>query len=336
MKGKSFLFLKILSFLFTFAGVCVYLFTETMTPVRWMPLVIGLILLAVLSVLNMFYISSTVASRSFKYTTNAIIYAVIVISIIGVLNFIAAKQTTQWDLTKNKRYTLADQSVKLLKSLKEDITVLLFYSDLDKPMLADLLKQYNYNNEKFKFEFVDLNKKPHIAEQYQVKAPRTAILKYKGQVEKLYGMFGEQEFTNALIRVSRGGKKSIYFLTGHGEADPDGMDAKGMSAIKTGLADLNFNVSKLNLMEKQEVPKDCQTLIVAGPVTELMAPEEAAITKYLNEGGHAFFMVDRYEESMVALQAAAREYESIGQMGSIGTVHHPDAFGLAICGLHMR
>ena len=292
MNGKSVLFLKILAFLFTFAGVCVYLFSAEMTFVKWLPLIIGLVLLAVLSIFNITYISSTVSSRSFKYTTNAIIYALIVVSIIGVLNFIAAKQTTQWDLTKNKRYTLSDQSVKILKSLKEDINILMFYSDLEKPLLTDLLKQYAYHNEKFKFEFIDINKKPHIAEQNQVKAPRTAILKYKGQVEKLYGMFGEQEFTNALIRVSRPGKKSVYFLTGHGEADPDGMDAKGMSAVKTGLADLNFNVAKLNLIEKQEVPKDCQALVVAGPVTELMAPEEAAISKYLNEGGHAFFMVD--------------------------------------------
>ncbi len=292
MNGKGILILKILAFLFTFAGVCVYLFSEAMTFAKWLPLVMGLILLAIVSIFNISYISSTVSSRSFKYTTNAIVYAVIMVTIIGVLNFIATKETKQWDLTKNKRYTLSEQSVKVLKSLKEDINILMFYSDIEKPMLTDLLKQYAYNNEKFKFEFVDINKKPHIAEQNQVKAPRTAILKYKGQVEKLYGMFGEQEFTNALIRVSRAGKKSIYFLTGHGEADPDAMDAKGMSAVKTALTDLNFNVSKLNLIEKPEVPKDCQAIIVAGPVTELMAPEEASITKYLNEGGHAFFMVD--------------------------------------------
>src|SRR6185436_13265657 len=42
----------------------------------------------------------------------------------------------------------------------------------------------------------------------------------------------------------------------------------------------------------------------------------------LHDLGDVFFNVDRYEESMAALQAAAKGYESLGLLDELGTVHN--------------
>lgn len=280
-------FLKTLCALLIFAGIAAYLMAETLVP-----LIAGLALLVVVMAMNFEYVISTVTLRSFKYTTNAVIYAIVIVLIVGLLNYIGSRQKKQWDMTVNKRYTLAEQTIKLLKGLKEDLNITMFYPDMEKPQFGELLKQYSYNTDKFRYDFADINKKPELAEKLGVTENRVTVLKYKDKIEKLYGFYGEPELTNAIIRVTRPGKKSIYFLNGHGEADNNQTNERGMSALTEGLTNFNFEVKRLNLLEKGEVPADCATLIVAGPQLDLIETEEAIISRYLDGGGHAFFMLD--------------------------------------------
>jgi len=284
--------LNIICALLLIIGLCVYLLSESMSPLRYLPLVAGLVLALFAVIIDFRYISKKVASRSFKYSTNALIYSIIIVSIICVINFIVQKNDKQWDLTQNKRYSLSEQSIKVLKNLKSDLTIMMFYPDIERLQFNDLFKQYTYHSDKLKIDFYDINKKPKLAEDNQITANRTALIKYNGKTEKLFNNFGEQELTNAIIRSTRASQKVIYFLSGHNEADCDDMTEKGMSAVKDAMLTQNFGVKKLNLIEKQEIPKDCSSIIIAGPKIELMETEEAMLMNYLNAGGHVFVLLD--------------------------------------------
>ncbi|OQA75724.1 MAG: ABC-type uncharacterized transport system [bacterium ADurb.Bin243] len=290
--AKKIVALKIICALFIVFGLCVYLFSETMTLARWTPSIAGLVLLLGLVIYDFNYIAGKMNTRSFKYSTNAIIYSIIVIFIVIVINFIIFKHDRQWDLTQNKRYSLSEQSVKVLKNLKSDVEIKMFYPDITKMQFNDLFKQYSYHSDKFKVEYYDLNKNPKLAQQYQITESQTAVIKHKDKTEKLYGMFGEQELTNAIIRASRAGKKSIYFTTGHNEADCDAMTEKGMSALKDALTGQNYEIKKINLTQQTAVPTDCSALIIAGPVTEFLDIEINAVSNYLDAGGKVFTLLD--------------------------------------------
>lgn len=289
---KNLVTAKIACALLLLISLCTYLFSETMTPLRWSPLFLGLVTLLGIIIYDFNYISGKVTSRSFKYSTNAVIYSLIIIAIVGVINFIVFKNDKQWDLTQNKRFSLSDQSVKVMKNLKSDVEIIMFYPDITKMQFNDLFKQYSYHSDKFKVTFYDINKNPKLAQQYQVTDSQTAVIKYKEKTEKLYGTFGEQELTNAIIRATRAGKKVIYFLTGHNEADCDSVTEKGMSALKDALTGLNYDVKKLNLTQEQKVPADCAALIIAGPAGELFPNEVNYIAAYLDAGGKAFILLD--------------------------------------------
>ncbi len=283
---------KVICAILILTGICIYLFSETMTLMRWLPSILGLLTLLGIIIYDFNYISGKVNTRSFKYTTNAIVYSIIIIVITGLINFIVFKHDKQWDLTQNKRFSLSEQSIKLLKNLKSEVEIIMFYPDISKMQFNDLFKQYSYHSDKFKTQFYDINKNPQLAKRYNVTTGQTAVIKFKDRTEKLQGNFAEPELTNAIIRVSRESKKGIYFLTGHNEADCDAMTEKGMSALKDTLIELNYEVKKLNLLQEQKIPANCAALIIAGPQTELTPDETGYITSYLNAGGKAFIMLD--------------------------------------------
>ncbi|HID06816.1 MAG TPA: hypothetical protein EYP10_06680 [Armatimonadetes bacterium] len=102
----------------------------------------------------------------------------------------------------------------------------------------------------------------------------------------------EQEFTNAILKLTRTKKKKIYFVQGHGEHGYDSYDDEGLSSVKNALEKLEYKVDKLELFRKQQVPKDCDVLVIAGPTKPFMPVEIDALRQYLEDGGKAFIMLD--------------------------------------------
>ena len=54
--------------------------------------------------------------------------AVIVVGALAGLNYIAVKKPKTWDLTKEKIYTLSDQTDGVLRGLKSEVRVFAFYA----------------------------------------------------------------------------------------------------------------------------------------------------------------------------------------------------------------
>jgi len=102
----------------------------------------------------------------------------------------------------------------------------------------------------------------------------------------------EQTVTNAIVRVSREGKKTIHLVTGHGEHSAQDAQRNGYSTAKKVLEDLGYAVKDLLLLRETEVPKDCDVLIVAGPTKPLLDQEREAIQAYLDRGGKVMLLID--------------------------------------------
>ena len=85
-------------------------------------------------------------------------------------------------------------------------------------------------------------------------------------------------------------------MEGHGEKDIDGFDQNGYSSIKAALEKEGFKVAKLSLLTKPEIPKDLSVLIIAGPRKKLLDKEKEVITKYVDQGGKLFLLIDPKSE----------------------------------------
>ena len=65
-------------------------------------------------------------ARQTRYAAYAATYILIVIAAIVVANILADRYNKSYDATSNKRYSLSDQTAKIVKGLKQDATITYF------------------------------------------------------------------------------------------------------------------------------------------------------------------------------------------------------------------
>ena len=116
---------------------------------------------------------------------------------------------------------------------------------------------------------------------------------------------GERAFTAALIYVTDPKPLKAYFLTGHGE---HGIDDKSEDVGYLKLACLFgencITNESLELLGTNQVPMDCNLLVVAGPTTALKDEELEKIDQYLSQGGRllALFSVQSLNHGETGLE----------------------------------
>jgi len=253
-------------------------------------LLLGLALFLFSFIVNFEAVRKGLKSRSLRYGANAVIVSLFMIGILIFINLIATRHHHRWDLTQSGRFSLSDKTVKVLKGLKKDVLISAFFKGEER-RLADLLSQYSYRSPKVKYRFIDPDKEPGLTRRYGVTSYGTVVVECGEKEEKL-DKATEPKLTNAILKVSRQGKKVIYFLTGHGERDLESTDPQGYNKAKKSIEAENYEVKPLLLAREKVVPQDCAVLVVPGPLKPFLGDETEAITDYLKKGGKAFFMLD--------------------------------------------
>jgi ABC-type uncharacterized transport system involved in gliding motility auxiliary subunit len=234
--------------------------------------------------------------RQAKYGINTGVAILLFVGILILVNFVSNRHHLRTDLTEAGTFSLADQTLKILDGLERDVEVHAFFQVPDR-RLEDLMTEYRLRSDHFDFEFVDPDRRPEVAKAYDVKKYGTVVVESGEKTEVLEDVT-EEKLTNAILKVSREGKKKIYFLQGHDERDIDNIDRDGYNAAKQALESENYEVATLNLARAGEegeeggVPEDCATLVVASPKVDLFPHEVEQIEAYLEGGGSVLVMVD--------------------------------------------
>jgi ABC-type uncharacterized transport system involved in gliding motility auxiliary subunit len=239
--------------------------------------------------------------RSARYGANVTAMAAAVAGILVALNYLANRHNKRWDLTANKQFTLADQSVKILQNLDRDLQLVVFDRRENAQSALDLLEQYRYHNKRVSVDVVDQEAEPARVAKYKTTTEATipfgTIIIDSGPKVERVSTASEQEITNAIIRALKETKKKIYFLEGHGEKSPDESSAGGLSIIKTKLEESNYEVAKFHPLQamkegKVELPGDMGALVVAGPQRDYLPAEVDALRDYLKRGGKTLVLLD--------------------------------------------
>jgi ABC-type uncharacterized transport system involved in gliding motility auxiliary subunit len=231
--------------------------------------------------------------RSILYGTNLFVAVSIVLGIIILVGLISERHTKRFDLTATKRFSLSEQSIKILKSLPVEVNVISFYkkNQPGERSAKDILEQYAYHSGNFKHEFLDPDRNPIKAKQYEVTSYGTIIVESGQRHEKVYDA-KEETITNAILKVTRTTAPIVYFLKGHGEGEISNSEDDGYSSAKKAVEGEAYQSKELLLMREESVPADCSALVVAGPRKELFKSEIEAIDTYVRNGGSVLFMID--------------------------------------------
>jgi ABC-type uncharacterized transport system involved in gliding motility auxiliary subunit len=230
-------------------------------------------------------------TRQTKYAAYATTYIIVILAVLAVANFLANRYNKSFDATANKRFTLSDQTKKIFGDLKQDVTIQYFDRPNGLQTGKDLLDRYANLSSKVHVQYVDLLKNPTLARAANITREGEAVVQL-GPKREDAKTFDEEGITGAMIRAMKGGERTICSVAGSGEHGLDDKSSNGLSDFQAAAQKDNYKVQPVNLLQKAEIPAECTVLVIAGPTGDYIQPQVDAIKKFVENGGHALFLLD--------------------------------------------
>lgn len=236
--------------------------------------------------------------RSTRLGANAFLMTFFFVGIVGILAFLLDKHHFRFDFSEEGKFSIAPQTIKILKSLKQDIKITGFIEEgtKSKEQAVDLLNNFKYQTPHIQYELIDPARRPAIAKQYGITQSDTLVLE-GGKQEKRIRSINEEELINAVVQVNQDQKKSVYFLEGHGEHKIGDSEKEGFSFAKEALEKDGYEVKNLLLLQEGKIPENAAVLVIGGPMTQVVASEKTAIENYRSKGGKIIFLIDPESKS---------------------------------------
>jgi gliding motility-associatede transport system auxiliary component len=234
-------------------------------------------------------------TRQVKSGAYMTVYVLIAFAILAAVNFLAVQYNKSYDSTKDKLYSLSDQTLKVLHNLDRDVKIYYFDKKTQFQRARDMLTRYSNATTKVSIEYIDPDSRPEVAQAMNVRTYGTVFVEM-GPTREEAKTTNEEDVTNAIIKAIKGKEKTACLLGGHGEAAPDDAERDGFASAKKEIEGANYATKAISLLQEPEVPSDCTILIVAGPDKEYLQPEIDILRKYIEGGGRALFMID-YQKS---------------------------------------
>jgi ABC-type uncharacterized transport system involved in gliding motility auxiliary subunit len=237
-------------------------------------------------------VSRGLGLRQLKYGANTFVLAVVILGILGAVNYLTNRHAKRFDLTENQRYSLSDQTRKVLAGLEDEVKITYFQREGEMTRGQDRLGEYQALTDKLEVEFVDPIQDPGKAQAFDVRGPWPILIVQRGDKRERISNDSEQDITNALIEVTREGQKTVCFVEGEGERSTEDSSERGFSGAKKALTESQYEVQDVFLLREKAVPDECTVLVVAGPEKDLAPEAISPIRDFVTSGGKALLMVE--------------------------------------------
>jgi ABC-type uncharacterized transport system involved in gliding motility auxiliary subunit len=277
-------------------------------------LIVGLVFVTVNIASRWSELAPALGSRSTREGANSALLIVIVIIIVGLINYIADEHARQWDATATKQYSLSEQTTKILDELTTDVEIVLLDRRGSEPQIRaeDLLKLYDDASTRVVAETIDPETEPERTLAYTNPTEPLAlgtIIIDTGERRGRATAATEPEITSALIRALTSETKQIYFTSGHQEKDLLDTAGAGISIVAGKLADSAYHTQALVIArslgddgEMLRIPEDAAAVVVAGPRTDFLQEELDALDAYIDGGGGVIFLIDPEAQGGLAVE----------------------------------
>lgn len=230
-------------------------------------------------------------ARQTRYGAYLVVYVLVVLCVLFALNYLAKDRNQSVDVTSNKRFTLSDQTKKVTGNLKNTVKIYYFDKADSYERARDMLDRYRNLSSKIEVNYVDPDKKPDIARVEGMHNYGDIVVDNGTKKETAKGLT-EEELTGALIRVSKNGVRTACFVNGSGEHSLTDSGREGYATFKDALEKNNYKTQTISLIEKPDVPKECNVVIVGGPKRDYLQPAADALKTYVAAGGHLIVNFD--------------------------------------------
>ncbi len=210
-----------------------------------------------------------------------------------MLAWITNHYTYQFDLTANKRHSLSENSIELLKILDKEITVHAYTTDdVTRQAIKEIIGRYQHIKTDFKLQL--LNPDIDIAQAQQdgivMNKPFAFVVYYNNRMEAINSL-SEQAISNALLRLNRRDSQQVTFISGHGERDINGSTNRAYATLHQQLKEMGFTLQSVNLLE-ESLPGNTKLLVIAAPDHAYLDGEIKRIQTFIDNGGNLLWLTD--------------------------------------------
>lgn len=254
--------------------------------------------------------SNWMQSRQARAGGYSAAYVLVFIAILGAVNYLADQYNKTFDATEDKLYSLSDQTERVLGSLDQDVTIYYFDQKMAFPQATNSLVRYENASNRVNVRYIDPEADIGTAQAMNVRNFGTVLVEIGGNREEA-STYEEEDVTNAIIKLLKGGQKKACFVTGHGEAEASDAEREGFSNAQSAIQNANYETESISLAQTGAVPADCTVVIVGGPSTGYFEPEVDALRNYVADGGRLLLMLDATpteDDPHDALTALAAEW----------------------------
>ena len=115
----------------------------------------------------------------------------------------------------------------------------------------------------------------------------------------------EDSLTQAIYELTRGERKTIYYIEGHGEPDLHSSAAEGLAGLLAAARESGLELQGLIPAGLTVLPVNTATVMVVAGQAELTPSEQQLLAQYLKSGGRVWLLQD--PQSATSVAALARE-----------------------------
>lgn len=262
------------------------------------PLILCLIFIVVAVFKDFNYYKDLFAMRTTKQGMNMGVLILLTLALLIIINIAFVRWDKSFDVSKNELNSLAQQSKDILSKLDSEMMVTVFFSGKEgkeqKDIIGQFVRRYQDISSQVKIRYIDARKRPDLTSEFKVEAEGLAsFVEYKGkririELEKI----NEEGITNAMVKATRSGKKTIYFLTGHSEREDGNEKAEQIGFLKKALEDASYEVKNWNLLKDGKIPENVDMIALIGPKSYVTEGEMSLIFAYAKQGGRLFISAD--------------------------------------------
>ncbi|HEY1174138.1 MAG TPA: DUF4350 domain-containing protein [Verrucomicrobiae bacterium] len=263
------------------------------------------------------------AGRRWFIGFHVLLAVIAVTAILGMGNYLSLRHFIRHSINDKGAGQLTPATLQVIKSLTNDVRVIIYYNPEEPlyPYVSAMLKEYAARSPHIKLESVNYatqpgeatkvitefglnqgtkdvvifaanNRSESVSQGQLSDLDMTALIQGKSNEVKRKAFKGELYFTSKLLAVSSAKQYTAYYLSGHGEHDPRQDSEMGYQKFAELMVNNNVFVKALDLQRTNDVPADCDFLVIAGPRYEPAAVELERIDKYLGTGGRLLLLMN--------------------------------------------
>ncbi|MCR5584963.1 MAG: GldG family protein [Lachnospiraceae bacterium] len=253
---------------------------------------------------------------------------IVLIAVIAV-NLLFAKLNITFDFTDNGLYTITEDTKEYLKELEDDITIYYLEPDGNSVDMFDkVLNQFDKASKRVSVVVKDPSVYPAFASEYTdsentdyglivvnestgksrfISEEEYVIVEYSmdyttyAYESHTTGLDMEGQLDSAIGFVTSDETAKIYQSTGHGE------DILGTETINL-IEKANMEVANITLMTADEIPEDCNVLLIQTPQNDFTESEAEMLKAFLASGGKAIVNLSYLDADHENLMGVLADY----------------------------